>query len=271
MTPARWTALAIGVPVVLSLIGFTGFDLVAQIGQASFGVNYALPARQGHLSVGVDGGNITVRPGQGDSARLVGRVKYSLVRPVLTRDGGNVSLRCRLVFGNCGLDATLSLPAREALTLSTGGGDTTVSGLRGGVDLSSGGGNVSVHDVAGTVRASTGGGDIDVDGLAGTLVLSTDGGNIGGAAITSPDVTAHTGGGDITLTFTSPPKSLDITSDGGNITVVLPRNDVGGYAITYNTGGGNTHVPANIVNGSSPDKVTAQTGGGDITITEASS
>jgi hypothetical protein len=30
-------------------------------------------------------------------------------------------------------------------------------------------------------------------------------------------------------------------------------------------------VPANIINGTSPDKVSVSTGGGDITITEASS
>jgi hypothetical protein len=269
MTPARRVALAIGLPVVLSLIGFSAFDLIAQFGQASYPVSYAIPAQQGHLSVGVDGGNVTVRPGQGDSARLVGTVQYSLVRPVLTRDGASVSLRCRFVFGNCGLDATLSVPAQAALTLSTGGGDATVSGLRHGVDLSSGGGNISVHGVAGQVSVSTDGGDIDLGGLAGTLSVSTGGGNITGTTIASPHVTAHTDGGDTTLTFSSPPANLVITSGGGNVTVVLPRRD-GGYAITTRTGGGNTNVPANIINGTSPDKVSVSTGGGDITITEAS-
>ena len=39
MTPGRWVALAIGVPIALALIGWSAFSLVAAIGQASFPVN----------------------------------------------------------------------------------------------------------------------------------------------------------------------------------------------------------------------------------------
>ena len=45
MTPGRWLALAIGVPVALALIGWTGFSLVTTLGQASFPVNTAIPVQ----------------------------------------------------------------------------------------------------------------------------------------------------------------------------------------------------------------------------------
>jgi hypothetical protein len=269
MTPARWIALAIGLPIALSLIGFLGFDYVAQVGQATFPVSYAIPVPDGHASVGVGGGNVTVRPGgQGNSASLVGTVRYSLIRPDIVRTPYGVNLHCRFVFGDCEMNATLTVPVQDGVSLTTGGGDLTVSGLRGGVALSSGGGNISVSGVGGSVNASTGGGDISVDDLAGRLILTSDGGNINGTAITSPDVKVRTGGGDITLTFTTPPTHLDVTSDGGNVNVVLPPNG-DRYAITYGTGGGNTNVQENIGNSESPYKVSVHTGGGDITIKES--
>ena len=49
MTPGRWVALAIGVPIALAFIGWTGFSLVASIGQASFPVNATIPVQDGHL------------------------------------------------------------------------------------------------------------------------------------------------------------------------------------------------------------------------------
>ena len=39
MTPGRWITLLIGVPIALAFIGWSGFSLVAGIGQASFAVS----------------------------------------------------------------------------------------------------------------------------------------------------------------------------------------------------------------------------------------
>ena len=44
MTPGRWVALAIGVPIALALIAWSAFSLVTGIGQASFPVNASIPA-----------------------------------------------------------------------------------------------------------------------------------------------------------------------------------------------------------------------------------
>jgi Putative adhesin len=265
MTPARWVALAIGVPVALMMIGWLGFSAVAGIGQASFPVSIpSIPVQHGQLSVNVGGGNVTVRPGQPGAARLVGTVRYSLIRPDISTTSDGVNLRCRLLVGNCGLDATLTIPPRTGLALSTGGGDQAVSGVQGGVTLSSGGGNVSVSSVSGVVTASTGGGDLTADDLAGTLTFNTYGGNINATTIASRNAGIHSYGGDATLTFTVVPANLTITSDGGNITLILPRNSTG-YRVLATPDGGNVSEPRDIIN-SSTAPIQLNSGGGDITI-----
>jgi hypothetical protein len=268
MTPGRWLALAIGVPVALSLIGFTGFDLVAQFGQASFGVDKTIPVRDGRLSLGVNGGDIAVRTARDGAARLAGTVRYSLIRPDITVGATTVSLGCRSPFGNCEFDGSLSVPPRTGVTLRSGGGDITVSGVGGGVSLSSDGGDITVSRVAGQVSAWTGGGDLTAAGLAGILRFSADGGDINGTSLASTDVNAQSGGGDVTLAFTSAPTSLVVGSDGGNITVLLPHN-TDGYDVMPTTDGGNPGYHHVRLSSSSPDKITVDTGGGDLSITEA--
>jgi DUF4097 and DUF4098 domain-containing protein YvlB len=227
--------------------------------------------RNDQLSLNAGGGNVTVRPGR--TARLVGTVQYSLVRPGISRTdtaaGTNLSVNCRLVIsGGCDLNATLTVPPRTGVTLTSGGGDLSVSGLDAGVKLSSDGGNVAVSGVGGNVSVSTGGGNLTADHLAGALTFTTYGGNVNGTALTSPNANIRSYGGDVTLKFTNPPASLTINTYGGNVHVVLPRNSAG-YALSTDPGGGNLAEPVNI-NTHSPDVITVGSDGGDISVTYAS-
>jgi hypothetical protein len=266
MTPARWLALVLGVPVALTMIAGLGFSSIANVGEASFPVDVrTIPVQHGQLSVSSGGGNLTVRPGAGDTGRLVGTVTYSLIRPDVSRTGADVSVHCSLLIGDCGLDATLSVPAATGVTLSSGGGDMDVAGLTRGADLSSDGGNVSVSSVAGTVSVRSGGGDLTATGLGGLLTFDTDGGNVNGTTLTSSQTTIQSGGGDVTLTFTKVPTNLSITSSGGNITVVLPYTRAG-YNVSADPGGGNYSHSIGLSH-SSLDDVTVDSGGGDINLT----
>jgi DUF4097 and DUF4098 domain-containing protein YvlB len=112
---------------------------------------------------------------------------------------------------------------------------------------------------------SSGGGDLHADGLGGPLSFSTDGGVVTGTTLTSPNVSIRSGGGDVTLTFTQPPRNVDITSDGGHVTLVLPHTG-NGYAVSTTSDGGNVRVQPGISGSSSNDKITIGSGGGDITI-----
>ncbi len=270
MTPGRWAALAIGVPIALALIGWSAFSLVAGIGRASFPVNTSIPLQHGRLVASTGGGDITVHQDQArsDKAQLIGTVQYSLIRPRLTINGDGLHLDCRLPTGNCGLSATLDVPPNiTAVNLASEGGNMHVNGIDGDLTLNSSGGDVTVSGVGGIVNASTGGGNVTVSDLTRTLQFSTDGGDVNGTGLSSPQVTTESGGGNVTLAFTRAPMNLNITSDGGDIAIVLPHGSTR-YAITSSTGGGDYSAPVP-VSSSSRNTIDVQSGGGNVSITES--
>jgi Putative adhesin len=309
MTPGRWVALAVAVPVALALIGWTGFTLVASLAQGSYPVNYPIPVHDDQVAVNVNAGNVTLRQGPGSTARLTGTVRYGLVRPGISESttpaGADIAVNCDGVTDvNCGMNATLDVPARTAVTLSsnggdigvsgfsssltlsaaggnlnasnlagdlrldTGGGDLTGNGLTGTIQISTEGGNVSVGSLNGPMRLDSGGGDLTGNGLTGNLQVSTEGGNVDGNAVDSQQVSIQSGGGDVTVQFSQPPQNLKITADGGNVTVILPRDGTK-YAIsTPDTQGGNVSYPSALASSTSQHTITVDSGGGAITISE---
>jgi hypothetical protein len=270
MTPGRWITLVIGVPIALAFIGWSGFSLVASIGQASFPVSTTIPVEHGRLVASTGGGDITVRQGQlsGGAARLTGTVQYSLVRPRFTVTDRGVSLHCGLPTGNCGLNATLDVPPRTVVDLTSGGGNMQLSGIGGNVTLDSGGGDVGISSIGGTADLLTGGGNVTASDLGGILTFTTSGGDVNGSGLFSRHVTMSTGGGNVSLVFTQVPDDLRISSSGGDITIVLPHGSTS-YAIQSNAGGGDYHasVPTNDASG---HKIKLDSGGGNISIAEAS-
>ena len=268
MTPGRWLALAVGVPVALALIGWTGFSLVATLGQASFPVNTTIPLEHGRLTANLNGADIVLRPGHAENgqARLTGTAHYSLLRPHFAVHGGNLDFQCRIPTGNCGLDARLAVPPRTTVSLGTGGGNMQVSGLQSNLTLNSGGGDVTVSGPEGPVTADTGGGNLTAGDLGGTLRFSTGGGDVNGNGLFAPTVTTDSGGGNVTLVFTSPPTNLDVTSGGGDITILLPPGQTE-YAITNSPGGGDYSRASSVpINSASANKITVDSGGGNIRI-----
>jgi Putative adhesin len=310
MTPGRWAALAIGVPVALALIGWTGFSLVGTVARASYPFSYPVPVQDGHVAMNLNFGNITVRQTSGNTALLTGVVQYGLFRPGITENtipgGASVGVNCDGINSNCNANATLDVPAKTAVTLSsdggdigvsgfasnialsaeggnvtagnlagglrldTGGGDLTATGLTGAIQISTQGGNVDASNLTptGTMRLNTGGGDLNGNAFTGNFLLFTEGGNVDAAAVDSQQVTIQSGGGDVTLAFTHPPQNLQITADGGNVTVVLPQGGTKYDISTPDTQGGNVSYPSALASSTSNHVITVDAGGGDVSITE---
>ena len=311
MTPGRWVALAFGVPVALALIGWTGFSLVSAVARGSYPFSYPVPVDDGQVTANVNVGNVTVRQASGSSAELTGVVQYGLFRPGIsestTAGAVSVVVNCDgAVNSNCGANATLDVPAKVGVTVSSAGGDIGISGFSSGMTLSTEGGNLTASNLGGTLRLDTGGGNLTGTGLTGTiditteggnidasnldgsgtmrldtgggnltgtaltgdLQLATEGGNVDAAAVASQQVLIQSGGGDVTLTFTQPPRDLQITADGGNVTVVLPPGDTRYDISTPDTQGGNVSYPSTLASSTSHDTITVDSGGGDITISQ---
>lgn len=304
MTPARRLTLAIGVPVILALIGWVGFNTITLFGQASFKVNLAVPQAGGQVNLDLNGDNITVA--RGSAVRLTGTVTYTLTRPSLTenmQDGmTNLNLGCAMSIGNCGLETNLEVTPRTPTTISTGGGDIAISGLDAPVAVTAEGGNVTASDLSGKVNIDTGGGDLNASSLSGTVTasaeggnitanslsgnltldsgggdlngngltgratISTEGGNIGETDVDVPNLTAASGGGDVTITFSQVPGNVHIMAEGGNVTIVLPPGDTKYDISTPDTDGGNVSL-GGLDSSSSGHKLSIDSGGGDITVT----
>jgi hypothetical protein len=270
MTPGRWATLAIGVPIALVLIGWSAFSLVAGIGGASFPVSTTIPLQNGRLVASTGGGDITVHQGQvsDGTARLTGKVEYSLVRPTFTVSASGISLHCRLPTGNCGLNATLDVPSHTAVDLNTGGGNMQVSGIQGNVTLDSGGGDAGISGIGGAASVQTGGGNLTASDLGSLLTFTTSGGDVDGSGLFSRHVTTDSGGGNVTLVFTAVPDYVKVGSSGGDITIVVPRGSTS-YHIKSTLSGGDysASVPTN---NASRHAIQVDSGGGNISIAEAS-
>jgi putative adhesin len=131
LTPARRAALAIGVPLALAMIAWSGLDIVAGVGTGSYQIHYPVAVTAGTVNAHFGDANVTLRGGVGPAASLDGTVSYSLVRPKVTvipaTDGTSVGERCVIPAGQCGLDATLTVPRDTSVALSSGGGDLNVT------------------------------------------------------------------------------------------------------------------------------------------------
>ena len=250
MTPARRLTLAIGLPVLAALIGWTGLSVVANVGTDTYQFSRTPPVAGGTLSAHFGDASVTLVPGSpGSPAQLTGTITYSLVRPNVTFTGSTVSYHCPVPAGQCSLDSTLTVPPATNVNLSSGTGDLTVNGT-----------------LNANLSLSTSSGDLTANGLAGKRAsLTTSVGNITASGITADDVTVSSDTGDVTLTFTRVPDSVTVNSGVGDVSIVLPRGTTQ-YDVQMSTNVGNTSstVPQDT---SSPHTINVTSSTGDISIT----
>lgn len=252
LTRGRVVALAIGVPLVLAIIGWNALSVVAYAAQASYPVRVSLPASGGTVSFSVDAGNVTVSQTAGDRLVATGTAHYSLVHSAVIRQvtasGVSVSSQCRFVTGRCSFDYQVGLPAGVHTVLANGSGNLTLRGLPGYINAADGSGNITGTGLSGPhVRLDAGSGDITVTGLA------------------SANVAASDGSGNVTLTFTKVPRRVTVSASSGNIRVVLPPGRTV-YRVHAIVSSGNRviRVPHSKV---SPHVIDVSAGSGNISIT----
>ena len=153
MTPGRWVALVIGVPLALLVIGWTALTAVAFAGLGRSGYSHRahpVATRAGQLpgsrAAAVTGAAVSSRRRRDRAAAGGGRtpadreVHYSLVRPQLSwqRSASTIALhaRCRVPTGACSFNYAVTVPAGGRSVASTGSGNLTAKGLAGTVTLS---------------------------------------------------------------------------------------------------------------------------------------
>ena len=220
MTPARRIILLLGVPLSLTLLAWTCFAIISQASQGSYVVSYAPVRVSGGLDMNVYGGDVTLQGGVAPSAaQFTGSgtvwygLSYSGQRPTLvtaqTPAGTRINFTCPDY--NCALSSTVDVPSQAPVTVTSNGGNITATGIS-------------------DATLQTGGGDLTVDGLTGNVSLNTDnapngpyggGGQVDGT-LAAQNVAVDSGGNNVNLQLTTAPSNLNITTEGGSVTLQLP-------------------------------------------------
>ena len=272
LTNGRRAALVLGVPVCLACVLAIAFSLVGTLGRGSFPVRYALPSGTTSVSVSTSGGSLSVRPAAHGAGSFTGTAYYSLIRPHVTENSPagqvDVGYRCVVPTGDCGLNGTLTLPTGTPISVNTGGGNVNALGLSGQVTISTNGGELKASGLNGDLTLDTGGGNISATTVAGSQVTAdTSGGELAATSVTSPQFIANTGGGDVEIVFTAAPRDVQVDSSGGEVTIIVPPGGTN-YRVTTTLNGGTPYVTIP-TSASSPNQITATTGGGNLTIEQA--
>jgi Toastrack DUF4097 len=292
MTRTRWAILAVGLPVVLALIGFgvNGWVTRSVIylvdeNQISVPVGFSASPAHGEVRVSGSQGDLTVRAGTGPRITVTGLLSGSFVRPSFhhrsTAQGLSLDPQCH-VPGNCSLNLGITVPARlpvsiddsfgtlraqglnGTVTLSDNSGDLTASRLTGTVHLTDSFANLTASGLAGSIRLDSNSGDIQAAGVAGNTKLTDSFGTIQVTGLAAADVVASNNSGDISLTFTKVPRTVHVTDSFGSITLVLPPGPAAYRVHTHDTFGSTTvSVPQSP---SAPNVITASNDSGDIRI-----
>jgi hypothetical protein len=152
---------------------------------------------------------------------------------------------------------TVTVPSTASVTIVTDGGDVSVSGVA-GATLDSGGGRVRAASISGPLTVASEGGAQELLGIAGSLqdesgggevhavgvtgssaVIVTDGGQLVAERLSVRAAILSSGGDNARVEFATPPASVDIATDGGDATVLIPG---GPYALTADSDGASQAV-----------------------------
>jgi hypothetical protein len=200
------------------------------------------------------GGSITVLGGSGsDGAVTVDMtVNRGLETPSHTEEvqGDRLVIRSGclpIVTTFCQVDYVIRAPEGVTVIAHSDGGDVTVSNVHGDLDLASSGGSVKARNVdAQRVRFQSDGGDVDAQGLsADSIGASADGGNV-------------------LLALSSPPTTVNVTSDGGDIDIELPDTP-DAYRVNVSSDGGTTSTAIR-TDPTSGRLISAEADGGDVIV-----
>jgi hypothetical protein len=203
------------------------------------------------LDVDNDAGSVTIEAADVDQITVRARIGHGLRRSGSTVDveGDRVVVHGSCpVFGSqwCDVRYTIQVPADIDVVVTGDNDGIRVTGIDGRVELHTDNGSIRVTDITGDVQ------------------LSADNGSIDGVGLNSAAVQADSDNGSIELELRQAPQTVDVSSDNGDILVVVPPGDEV-YAVEMHTDNGTTDNGLS-TEVSSDRHVTASTDNGDVTL-----
>jgi hypothetical protein len=249
---AGFALLAVlGVLFAVASVGWAAFAglsvLVRQ--QATASASYA-----GIHSVTLDGSSadLSVIAAPGDAVRLDQQLQWSFGRPTVSvsRVGDQLTIHthCPLDVGwSCVVRLTLRVPAQTNLSVHSGSGNVSATGLSAAATLVTRNGNVSATAMAGGLTAQSGNGNVTV------------------ADSTMSRLEASTSNGNVRVQLAVSPSEVQATSHNGNVDVLLPDQPGVGYDVNANTHNGNRNVAVQL-DSSAPRHITVQSSNGNVKV-----
>lgn len=191
-------------------------------------------------------GKITVRAGEPGTVQVLAEKKALTARRLeaiqlrMEQQGDTVIIRAdfSLPASNASVDLEITVPANSQVTLRTGAGEVTLTGIQGTLDISTGAGTVRVQDAQGPALIETGAGAINYDGLP------------------TGESRLHTGAGSISIALPREVSlQVDLNTGLGRIDTQI---DVDGQVSSTRVSG--------LIGTGADGALTADTGAGSITI-----
>jgi DUF4097 and DUF4098 domain-containing protein YvlB len=198
LTPARRTALVIGVPAAVAVIATCVLlwargllRWVASTDTVGYSVAFTAPVRDGQVRVSSSNGDLVFRTSP--TARRIsvrGRLSGSVARPVFshpdTATGLHLNSSCNVPFGNCDINFGVTAPAGLPVTLNAAFGNLTAGHLAGPVTLSDNSGDIYTSDLGGRIQLSDQFGNINASRLHGSTRVVNNSGDINVSGLTGP-------------------------------------------------------------------------------------
>jgi hypothetical protein len=239
--------------VVVVVVGFGVLNAAAALGHKTERTHRDFPGTVRSVDVSSSGGSIRLIGAQGSETTVESVIDLGLRRPWHREEleGDRLVIRsedCGILAGAlCSVDYTIHVPQGIQITAASGGGDITVSGVRGKVDLSTSGGEVQLRGAATEeARVHSSEGDITAQGLVGA------------------SVDAMSRGGAITLSFAAPPERVVADSRGGSVVIEVPDTP-DAYRVLASSSGGDATTRIR-TDPTSSRLIRASSSGGDVSV-----
>jgi hypothetical protein len=124
-------------------------------------------------------------------------------------------------MNNMNIRLEITVPAEYNVSLNTGGGNLSVTSLKGKMELNTKGGNITFDNNNGEANISTNGGNISVSSFSGSIEAETYGGNIKFSG-SNGKVKATTMGGNISADYSGKNEGIELSTMAGNIKLEIP-------------------------------------------------
>ncbi len=223
-------------------------------------VTVTVPKKYG-TDLRTSGGNIVVKDVEGDAVGKTsgGDIRVGAVQGTVRMSTSGGSIEVENVTGQT--------------DVRTSGGDIRAKVVTGDLRAETSGGSIRIEQVAGAAKARTSSGDVVARDVRGPADLQTSGGSIDADAIDG-SIRAVTSGGDVKVDLVGANRGIVATTNGGSVTVRVPRNVTASVDASTSGGSVSTDLPvtttevrerrlAGTINGGGAS-IQARSSGGDV-------